>query len=284
MAELTAPESTSVGSTRLGRDAETTVQQLGSLADLAGTWIGTHGWELIAVPNLPTADFRLILRPYVETITFTATGAPVPNRGGTAGDMFITGLTYALRIADLDTNEPLHLENGMWLDLGPEGQNAITRLAAVPHGDVLLAIGTATEAPGPPNLPELSALPIGLPANAGFGYTDPYITNPPIVTSNVNAVLEQAIQGLNIVQTTTLSVATESGGGILNIPFVNTNAATTKFWCTYWIETIKDETTGDEVMQLQYSQQTNIEFIDNAQDPGTLIVWPHTNVNTLRKQ
>jgi hypothetical protein len=86
-----------------------------ALADLIGTWFGTHGWELIAVPH--EESFHLIVRPYVEVVTFEALGAPVPNRGGPVPDLFIAGLLYQIRITDLQTNEPLHLENGMWLNL-----------------------------------------------------------------------------------------------------------------------------------------------------------------------
>jgi hypothetical protein len=98
-------------------------------------------------------------------------------------------------------------------------------------------------------------------------------------------VLQEAIAGLDIVQTITLSVSTQDGGGIVNIPFVDKNANATQFTCQYWIETVKDPSTGEDVQQLQYSQQTNIEFLPAfGGSPGQLIMWPHVNVNTLRKQ
>ena len=95
MLELTAPGSTSMGLTRLGRGAAGTAAELGPLADLVGTWFGTHGWELIAVPQ--GDGFHLIVRPYVEVVTFEAIGAPVPNRGGPVPDLFIAGLVEAAR-------------------------------------------------------------------------------------------------------------------------------------------------------------------------------------------
>jgi hypothetical protein len=286
MADLTAPDSTSVGVTRLGRDAATTSAELGPLASLVGTWIGSKGWELIAVPSTSkdVETFRLIVRPYVETITFEALGAPVPNRGGPNGDMFIAGLLYQTRISDLETNEPLHVENGMWLNLGDGQEQPIVRQASIPHGDVLLALGGSLTIDGPPEIPLPSAVPDAGP-KAAFNYADGYIE--PIGDfhpASPNMVLQQAIAGQTIVATIELSVSTDGRGSIANIPFVSTNANATQFACTYWIETVKDAATGDEIQQLQYSQQTDLEFLEQFGNPGHLIMWPHVNVNTLLKQ
>ena len=282
MLELTAPGSTSMGLTRLGRGAAGTAAELGPLADLIGTWIGTHGWELIAVPH--DEGFHLIVRPYVEVVTFEAIGAPVPNRGGPVPDLFIAGLLYQMRITDIETNEPLHLENGMWLNLGESQEQPIVRQASIPHGDVFLALGTSSTTSGPPDIPSTSAIPEAGP-QMPLGYTDPYLT--PVNgfhPGTPNMVLQEAIAGQDVTQTITLSVSTQDGGGIVNIPFVDQHANATQFTCDYWIETIKDPSTGDEVQQLQYSQQTNIEFLPQFGNPDQLIMWPHVNVNTLRKQ
>jgi hypothetical protein len=277
MASLTPPDE---GIVRLGRPAVATAEDLGPLADLVGTWMGAKGWELIAVPAEP--DFKLILRPYIEVLSVQPIGAVVPDRGGPVPDLCITGVMYDIRITDAETHEPLHLENGMWLYLPGQDQE-IARMAAIPHGDALLALGSSTTAPGAPTFPTASALPDGKPANAPLGYTDPYL-NPgvPFNTDSVNDVLAEANQGLDIVSTTTLSISTQGTGGILNIPFVSKNANATAFTCDYWIETMQDAA-GNQVMQLQYSQQTNIEFLEKADGSG-LIMWPHVNVNTLRKQ
>jgi hypothetical protein len=284
MLELTAPGSTSMGLTRLGRGATATAAELGPLADLVGTWFGTHGWELIAVPH--GESFHLIVRPYVEVVTFEALGAPVPNRGGPVPDLFIAGLIYQMRIADIETNEPLHLEDGMWLNLGESQEQPIVRQASIPHGDVFLALGTSSTASGPPDIPLTSSLPDAGPQMPD-GYTEVYLEPGPggFPTITPNKVLQEAIAGQDIVQTITLSVSTAGGGGIVNIPFVDQHANATQFTCDYWIETVKDPSTGDEVQQLQYSQQTNIEFLQQfGGPPGQLIMWPHVNVNTLRKQ
>jgi hypothetical protein len=286
MAELTVRDSTSVGLTRLGRPANATADELGPLGDLVGTWIGSHGWELIAVPTQSNGSegFRLIVRPYIEVLTFSAIGAPVPNRGGPAGDTFVTGLLYDTRITDLETNEPLHLENGMWLYLGEGVEQPISRLASIPHGDALLALGTSITVAGPPEIPSISAIPDAGP-DMPLGYTDSYLTAVDgFHPGRPNDVLQQAIAGKDVVQTITLSASTQDGGGIASIPFVASNANATAFSCTFWIETIRDPATGDEVQQLQYSQQTDIEFLPQFGNPGQLIMWPHVNVNTLLKQ
>lgn len=284
MEQALGPQTTSVGITRLGREAPATVSELGPLADLVGTWMGSRGWELIALPAGPlggTETFRLLIRPYIEVVTFSALGAPVPNRGGPKGDIFITGLEYSMRITDAETNEPLHLETGMWLLLDDQG--AVARQASIPHGDVVLALGTATTESGAPSIPGLSTLPDAGPKTP-LGYTDVYLRpvdgfNP----QDANKVLREALVGQNVVKTTTLPVSTD-GGGIANIPFVTANANATAFSCAYWIETVEDPSTGTQFSQLQYSQQTNLEFLPQFGNPGALIMWPHVNVNTLLKQ
>lgn len=304
MAELTAPGGTSSGTVRLGRDAQVTVNNLGPLADLDGTWIGTQGWELIAVPEGDPGGpegFTFIARPYAEVITFTPMGsAPVPNRGGPAGEMFIYGLVYEVRICDLVTNEPLHLENGMFMNLsqvqgGTPPENPIARSATIPHGDSVLALGTASEVAGPPDITPSSGVPDPGP-EAPLGYTDAWqveIPSPCDPASKFNPavptqVLTDALAGLNVVKTTTLALSTDNGGGILNIPFVDANANATKFDCVFWIETIESTPPGGgepvQVQQLQYLQQTNIEFLPQFGNPSQLIMWPHVNVNTMRKQ
>jgi hypothetical protein len=291
MAQLTVPGGTSVGVTRLGRTALGQADDLGKLADLVGTWIGAKGWELIAVPDGPE-NFRVIAQPYVEVLAIEPIGSPVPNRGSKDPDMFINGLMYQTRICELDTHEPLHLENGMWLNLGDSEQQPIVRQASIPHGDVFLALGTATTTEGPPTIPDLPGEPPTTGPKPRMGYlegeygTVPRGKVPPgFDPTNANATIQKDIEGIDIARTTELSVSTEGAGGIVNIPFVDRNAIATQFTCTYWLETIAGPA-GEEVVQLQYSQQTNIEFFQQFgnPDPDQLIMWPHISVNTLRKQ
>lgn len=271
------------------------VEDLGPLARLVGTWTGRQGWNLIAVPTPNKPDtFTLLVRPYYETITFTPLGVMVPDRGASE-ILNIYGLEYSLKVSDLETNEPLHLENGMWLytaDPQTPESPTIVRQAAIPHGNSLLALGSSQVAEGPPTIPELNAFPVGNPSDPPrFGYTDVYMNSGlPFSASDANAVLREAIADQNILSTLTLSVSTEApgGGGIVNIPFIQKNASATTFSGTFWIETVENEVTKEPFDQLQYSQQTNLEFIKCgsgcAEGGSGLIVWPHVNVNTLVKQ
>jgi hypothetical protein len=287
MADQGDGNTTSVGIKRLGRPATTTADELGPLADLVGTWIGTGGWELMAVPS--GDGFRLIVRPYVEIITFSALGAPVPDRGGPVPDIFISGVMYNTRIADAESDEPLHLETGMWFYLGESQEPLqIARSSTIPHGDALLALGTYETIAGPPPITSHSALPTVGP-EPPLGYTDPYLQ--PVTfggvsfnTADPQKVLTDVLATQTVVSTTTLSVDTQSPGGILNIPYVDKNANASAFSSVFWIETIEDATTGDQFMQLQYSQITTIEFLPQFGNPSERIIWPHVNVATLHKQ
>jgi hypothetical protein len=159
----------------------------------------------------------------------------------------------------------------------------------------VLALGTSSQTAGPPDIPLTGAVPDPGPKAQG-GYTDDWLHDIPspcdakvkFNPAKPNQVLLEAIAGLKVVRTTTLSVSTDGGGGILNIPFVDANANATRFACDYWIETIEgtpvDGGSPEQVQQLQYSQQTNIEFLPQFGNPDQLIMWPHVNVNTLRKQ
>jgi hypothetical protein len=270
---------------RLSGPAHQVADSLGPLAGLVGTWMGSKGWEIIAVPaalgHPPRGEaFRLIVRPYIEIITFVPIGAPVPNRGY-PDDLFITGVQYEMRITDAETNQPLHLETGMWLYLPGQAQT-IARSATVPHGDSLLALGNATTLNGAPAIPDLNVIPdIG---GTRAGYTDPYInlSPAPFAARNVSEPLQKAITGQTITETVQLKISTENGGGVLNIPFVTAQANTTAFTCSYWIETV--QTPSGDVQQLQYLQQSNLNFIKQFNSSGKLIMWPHVNLNTLQKQ
>lgn len=277
---------------------EDVVPDLGPLAGLVGTWTGKQGWNLIAVPKPDdTNGFTLLVRPYHETIVFTPLGVLVPDRGASE-ILNIYGLEYSLKVSDALTTQPLHLENGMWLYTNdPQSPQAptVVRHATVPHGNSVLALGTSQQADGPPNIPEMDAFPIGNPFDPPMnGYTDPYMFppppkvpgQPPFSTKDPNEVLRATIKDQNILSTLTLSVSTQAaggGGGILNIPFIQQNANATAFDATFWLETVNDQETGEPYAQLQYSQQTNLEFIKRGDGQG-LITWPHVNVNTLVKQ
>ena len=286
---------------RLSEETEKTVEDLGPLNDLAGTWVG-KGWNMIAVPinsddprntvgcpGIPASpareNFCIEIMPYVETLTFTPIGAPVPNRGFPI-NTFVVGLHYQQVVSDANTFQPLHIEDGMWLLLDKE-KKIVSRLSSIPHGDSLLAIGKAFDVEGNFQIPPTDGLPIlDKPA---LGYADPYFTAegvPPFDTSNPNQMLQDVIDKQKLLKTVVLNnVSTENKGGISNIPFIKKNADATSFESTFWIEEVEDKA-GNNFLQLQYSQTTDLEFIKDftSKDPDQLIVWPHVDVATLVKQ
>lgn len=166
------------GFVRLSGTAKQVAVSLGPLADLVGTWVGNHGWNMIAVPD-GSAGFKLLVRPYIETITFTPLGAPIPDRGGEVGTLLLTGLQYDLRVTDAETNQPLHFENGMWLLLNQNAESpSIARHTVVPHGNSLAAFGTFSQSAGAPQIPDINGIPdIGDDPLAG--YLDVYMEPTP---------------------------------------------------------------------------------------------------------
>ncbi len=269
---------------------------LGPLAGLLGSWTGSKGWNIIAVPSAGSEPdqegaFELLVRPYTETITFSPVGDLVRNRGG-AVDQFIGAVQYEMKVADLETNEALHVENGMWLyldNIKPESPEdkpkfSIARSATIPHGDSAMILGNSSQSKGAPTIPDISSEPPDIGAPKVLGYLDPYGTQVPglISVSNPNANLKEDIAKQTILETTTLSLDSANQGGVTNIPFINRFADATRFQCDYWIETVETED-NKTIQQLQYSQIVDLEFHKKFGKEG-LIIWPHVNINTLRKQ
>ena len=71
------------------------------------------------------------------------------------------------------------------------------------------------------------------------------------------------------------------GGGIENIPFLQTNADAATVFATFWIERIKGPTPDGDFMQLQYVQTVFLNFPILA--TNTNFSWPHVSVATLQK-
>jgi hypothetical protein len=283
---------------RLGSTPGQTIDTLGPLADLAGQWVGSKGWNIIAVPapgSVPEDEgqFLLLVRPYVETLTFFPVGAPVRNRGG-AIDQFVGALEYELRINDAVTSEVLHVENGMWMYLGdirpfsgpdpePAPEFTIARSAAIPHGDSAMVLGNATVTPGGPVIPDIETRPADIGVQAPLGYLEPYILDQPIDVVNPNSLLREAIAGQTILSTTTLTLDSANQGGINNVPFIVRHANASRMQCTFWIETVQISET-QTIQQLQYSQNVGLDFHKKFGGVPGLITWPHVNINTLVKQ
>jgi hypothetical protein len=143
-------------SVRLTPDSSEIAANLGLLAELAGNWHG-HGFNLIARPDHDGGGpLFLELNQTDETLKIDPIGSPVPNRGFAMADITLFGLTYLQKISDSVTGGALHIEPGIWVtqpgttappEEPPPGGQIIARMATIPHGNSLLAQGSAIEVP-----------------------------------------------------------------------------------------------------------------------------------------
>lgn len=314
--------------------AKTCLPELGPLNLLPGEWKGVGtGWNMIALPFAQAEfNYRLLMNQYDETLKFSFVDDNVPNRGlagiidsSTDEDQFVVTLDYQQSITQKvakdfpdsgglagDSGLAIHHEPGLWLymknlrttdkDITGDAVIEIARLATIPHGNSVLALGTQKEISGAPTIPPLRGLPIGR-----FGdfttdeYLEPYkhFTDNPFfgnVTGvpgfpgfhpqNMNAILEFANANVDIERTTILAVdSTRQNAGVVNIPFVVKQAEPVSMKSTFWIQELKDkDECGHPKLRLQYSQIVMLDFFRPRQDElPDRAQWPHISINTLEK-
>jgi hypothetical protein len=101
---------------------------------------------------------------------------------------------------------------------------------------------------------------------------------PPEITqaliNDPNDLLRRALQGQNLTKITRLITTTPSDGGIGNIPFITKNADAPGLESVFAIEVVQGPS-GDEFLQLQYSQTALLNFRGMS--------FPHVTVGTLIK-
>jgi hypothetical protein len=280
-------------------------ENLGPLQDLPGTWQGT-GFSLIARPDFSggnPAGFFLELNPLLENFECTVMGSPVRNRGSVQGDITSYGVTYMHRATDAATGEALHIEPGLFLNIPattePKADASVARLAAIPHGNAVCAVGFATDVTfdGLPDIPPANTVPF--PAGSQPpppGTKNPYqaynlsvptrfrtapvpagITQDVINDPNAwlrHAYRQQAAEGHAMLSATWLITSTAQAGGIGNIPFIVSNANPLSLESVFSIETVRSPA-GTEYLQLGYSQTTLLNFRG--------LSFPHVTVGTLMK-
>ncbi|HEX8264979.1 MAG TPA: heme-binding protein [Pyrinomonadaceae bacterium] len=326
--------------------------ELGPLENLLGVWIarGT-GWNMIALPfqdaPAPPAGFkfRVLMNQYDEELKFTFVDDDVPNRGlsrpdASAPDQFVATLDYQQKIAQVAAEDrptsnglaglpglPIHHEPGLWLyeknrrskeDLMKDNEATqvklnVARLASIPHGNSVLALGYSAVHRGMPAIPPISGLPSGrfedvLTADYDFRdaanpdpYLEPYrhyIENPfmgnvagvpgfpGFSPADMNQILRFANQGVKIVRTTTLTVdSTIKSGGIRNVPFSVREAEPVSMKSTFWIQELAErDEMGKRKLRLQYSQVVMLNFFRPREDEfPERAVWPHISIATLEK-
>ncbi len=234
-----------------------------------------------------------------------------------------------------DSGKPIHHEPGLWLYMknlratdkdvtgAPEGGIEIVdavievaRLASIPHGNSVLALGTATSENGMPIIPPMSGLPIGrfedlaslgydVLTDNGNGTPDPYLAPykhyienpfmgdvcgvpgfPGFNPRDMNEILRFANNGFDIERTTILTVdTTRSDAGIVNAPFVTKQAEPVSMKSTFWIQELKEkDVAGLPKLRLQYSQVVMLDFFRPREDGlPNRARWPHISINTLEK-
>ena len=304
--------------------------ELGPLGVLVGKWVSQgRGWNMIALPFAATGapPFRLLLNQYDEELTFAFIDKGVPNRGLTDGapraekDQLIVTLDYQQsikQVASVDLpvsgkaggpGQPIHHEPGLWLYMTNHVDNEIDvgRLATIPHGNSVLALGTSDVIDAPDKttlIPDVSGIPIGL-ANSNINdptnrYLAPYKAFhdapfkgtaagvpgfPGFDPVEPNGLLKLALQGLNIKKTTVLAVDTATQtAGIVNIPFIVAQADARRMESTFWIHELEEVyPNGKPRFVMQYLQNVGLDFFPRGDGQPGLIRWPHVSINTLEK-
>jgi len=135
-----------IPSVRISAAREKVDSKLGFLAELAGTWEG-EGFNLIARPDKQGGSpLFLELNQTFETLSFIPISSSIPNRGDIVDDIELFGLTYLQKVSDIVTKGALHIEPGIWVHIPSQdvGENqSVARMGTIPHGNSLLAEGTA---------------------------------------------------------------------------------------------------------------------------------------------
>ena len=177
-----------IPSVRISPDNETVLRQLGLLGELAGSWHG-EGFNLVARPFFgpPPANLFLELNLTHETLKFDPISSSIPNRGVFQEDLELFGLTYLQKISDATTGGALHIEPGIWVTHDPTTQppenppakgQIVARMGTIPHGNALLAGGSAIPFSGAPTL--------GAPTGAGtpaFSLFPSFNTGPSVIST-----------------------------------------------------------------------------------------------------
>lgn len=290
-------------------------EDLGPFKDLPGMWesLPGRGWNMIA---LPFADgpfnYRLLLNQYDEVLNFNLIDKGVPNRGlrfnenTSESDQFVVTLDYQQSIEQIaaddfpqsglagDPGLAIHHEPGLFLHMTNETTKDldIARLATIPHGDSVLALGRSDEVEGAPRIPDLNGLPIGVSHDLNSPYLEPYkhfqlnLFKGLFDPVSPNKLLSDANAGLDIVKTTVLEFDTAvESGGIVNIPFIVKQANAADMKSTFWIQELAEtDESGNRKLRMQYSQVVMLDFFPRRDGFPGLIRWPHVSINTLEKK
>jgi hypothetical protein len=322
----------STNQTRVIKVAQEQDDGLGPFKLLPGTWknvdtLPFRGWNMIALPFAQPGsrrNFRLLVNKYAETLRFKVVDKGIPNRGiqfggpgadSTNTDQTLVALDYEQMIEqELAADEPptplagppelaIHHEPGLFLHMTNETTAGIdiARLATIPHGDSVLGLGRSDIFDGPPDIPQISGLPLGVPADLDPDPESPELDNPyvqpykhfhenlfdgiydPTIPNDL--LIKAAAGGGAVARTTQLSFDTTlEDAGIVNIPFIVKQANAAQMKATFWILELEEkDANGDPKLRLLYSQVVILDFFPRRDGFPGLIRWPHVSINTLEK-
>ncbi len=301
--------------------AKTYDDDLGPLKLLPGKWksLPEQGWNMIALPFAAGEfNYRVMVNAFKEELAFSIVDKAIPNRGlgyndcgavTSEADQFLSSLNYEQTIEQTDSADfpesglvgtsglTIHHEPGLWLHMSNETTDGfdIARLALIPHGNSVLALGKSTKDLGSPNISmfKIRGLPMGAElADLDINpYLEPYKhfhDNPfkgVFDPTQPTALLSKANESVTVVRTTTLEVDTENKtGGIKNIPFITKQANADAMKSTFWIQELaKKDKHGKPKLRLQYAQVVILEFFPRPDRLPGLAKWPHVSINTLEK-
>jgi hypothetical protein len=309
---------------------------LGPLAAFRGNFTGA-GFNTIFRPDstqtptpLPVpvsgSDNVLELNLTHETLSFSPALGSVPNRGSVQADAFLNGVPYLQSISDVSTGQSIgiHLEPGLWVIVPPTKDPAegstLVRMASIPHGTTINAQGKFRKFSGPPKIGKAEITPFleGAPSSkvpfpsqtAGAHGTaripqdlTPFIAAGTItqeMLDDPNTVLRDQITGVEILETTAISISTSPaeplfGGGTDNIAFLwgdaaavrsphpaGQNAQALRMTATFWIETVQYTLTVPPFKPGQPAFKLKPKAAHTHQILPTFIVRPPTTIHEAR--
>lgn len=305
-------------------DPTFTLADLGPLRPLLGTWEGQTGVSVTPLPfyrpvppdQPPEIEFTLQHEKFNDTLVFEPILGGVANRGYKDAkqlrqegqeDQFLLGVQYTqtvYRIPDEQRGlkvELLHVESGQLLlnkIPGIDPDWSVTRMALIPHGVSVIAVGTNSTESGDNILSQFQKLgpapSIMLPSNVGNSQEFPGMVGKyKFAYSGIEDLTFELIKALgdepSSVNALRLDVSTLTrGGNFASLPHVEAQVQPSDFNSTWWIETFPDKR-----QQLQYIQSLDFRFqttmnstcIDRGlpSSTGCLIRWPHLLTSTLTK-
>lgn len=315
--------------------AKTGDKSLGPWMQLPGTWknsdpLDGRGWNLIALPFVEEGqrrNYRLLFNQYNEEFKFLFVDNMVPNRGiqrlpePKNTDQLIVALDYQQTINQISAKDSansdlagdpglaIHHEPGLFLHMrNRQTDNLnVARLATIPHGNSVTALGRTREFDGPPTIPVISGLPVGVTddieiaveeASDPNSYLFPYhsfVNNPfkGVVSdpnfpgfspADPNLLLRIGMPN-NVVRTIEADMRTDLlEAGIHNIPFVERQADAAFMQSTFWLMELDEPgINGEPKLMLAYSQFIFLDFFQRFDGEPGLIRWPHISINLMEK-